>query len=126
MRQTCFVREEEIDVICVIHGDFDLATGECAAPTETIGKISGNIQPISGNTLQRLPEGRRDKAIYSMWTSTPLDLETLIMYKGARFEIEQADDWDQPSSTLPHYKYIMLRQGNRGHFIAGGYSSARS
>jgi hypothetical protein len=120
-----FVREEKIDILRVTEGEFDLNKGECSESTETAETIYGNIQPASGNTLLRLPEGRRSFAKYSMWTEEPLELSTIVMYKSARFEVELADDWNQPSSTIPHYKYILYSEGNKAHSIVEGGNSAK-
>ena len=124
-----FVRTEEIDVIIkteVTEDNFDLDTGEhipVEEPEPTT--ILANIQPIGTKTLRRLPEGRRSDARFSMWTMTPLDLGTIAIYKGARLEAELAEDWNQPSSTIPHYKYILYREGTLGHNIVTGGDRAK-
>lgn len=120
-----FVRKEKIDVIKITEGDFDLDTGECGPAIECKTTILGNIQPATGKTLARLPEGRRTYAKMSMWTETPLDVGTIVLYKGSRLETELVDDWNQPSSTLPHYKYTLFSEGNSAHSIMKGVNSAR-
>lgn len=108
-----FVREEDITVYHRTEGAFDINTGEYAVTTETENTYSGNIQPISGKTLERLPEGTRTRAQYSLWVHEPLNEKDQVLYKGKRFEVEESQDWDQSSSSIRHLKYIMLRTNNQ-------------
>ena len=110
-----FVREEDITVYHRTEGPFDLDTGEYGSTTETEETYSGNIQPISGKTLERLPEGTRTRAQYSLWVHQPLNEKDQVLYKGKRFEVEMSQDWDQASSTNRHLKYIMLRINNQSN-----------
>ena len=116
-----FVRQEEIVVFRRTEGAFDLDTGEYSATTEVQDTVQGNVQPISGKTLERLPEGTRTRAQYSLWVYDPLHMKDQVEYKGKRFEIHESEDWNQASSSLPHLKYVMLRTNNQGHDeVTGG------
>ncbi len=110
-----FVREEEITVYHRTEGAFDLDTGEYGSTTEVEQKYSGNIQPISGKTLERLAEGTRTRAQYSLWVHEPLNEKDQVLYKGKRFEVYESQDWDQYSSSIRHLKYIMLRTNNQSN-----------
>ena len=108
-----FVREEDITVYLKTEGSFDLDTGEYAGSTETSTGYRGNIQPISGKTLERLPEGTRTRAQYSLWVHKPLNEKDQVLYKSKRFEVYESQDWNQDSSSIRHYKYVMLRTKNQ-------------
>ncbi len=108
-----FVRDQEIDIITLTPGAFDFDTGEDAVSTEVNSAIRGNIQPVSGRTLQRLSEGRRTRSVYTMYTTTELDVSTvLVFYKGSRYEIESEDDWSDQSASIKHFSYTMSREGD--------------
>ena len=75
-----------------------------------------NVQPISGWTLQALPEGYRSKAQYTFWTTTdiqPLDqgeglLSDQIQIKGEWYSIYSRKDWTE-NSFLLHDECIAIR-----------------
>ena len=108
-----FVKEENITVYHRTEGAFDINTGEYGATTELEQTYVGNIQPISGKVLERLPEGTRTRAQYSLWVHEPLNEKDQVLYKGKRFEVYESQDWDQSSSTIRHLKYVMLRINNQ-------------
>jgi hypothetical protein len=110
-----FVREEDITVYHRTEGAFNIDTGEYGSDTEMSETYSGNIQPISGKTLERLPEGTRTRAQYSLWVHEPLNEKDQVLYKGKRFEVEESQDWDQSSSSIRHLKYVMLRTKNQSY-----------
>ena len=110
-----FVRTEWLEVLRVTEGDFDLDTGETSADTSHKVKVAGSIQPVSGETIQRLPEGIKTSAEYSVWTMEGLNKDDLIIYKGETYRVFRAQDWDQASSAIRHYKYVMIRTTNQGH-----------
>lgn len=108
-----FVREEDVTVYHRTEGAFDLDTGEYGPTTEVETIYSSNIQPISGKTLERLPEGTRTRAQYSLWLHEPLNEKDQVLYKGKRFEVYESQDWNQQSSSIRHLKYVMLRINNQ-------------
>lgn len=112
-RKTNFVKEQTISVITKTPGVYDFDTGEEADATEVSSTVQGNIQPVSGKTLERLPEGRRTRHMKTLYTRDELQTSTtIIVYKGSRYEIESEDDWDDTSAALPHYEYTMSREGD--------------
>lgn len=64
---------------------------------------SSSLQPISGRTLQSLPEGYREKAQYTFWTTNEIvslssvndTLSDQIYYKNNWYSVYSLDDWDQ-------------------------------
>ena len=76
---------------------------------------STSLQPISGRTLQSLPEGYRSMAQYTFWTVTPITslsqtdktLSDQIYYKGNWYSIYSLDDWDQ-NSFLIHNQCVAI------------------
>ncbi len=78
--------------------------------------IQGNIQPITGEDKDLLPEGRRYTDFKSIWTDPiyPLTWDMVFTIKGDEYEVFHIDDWDSASATLPHYKAIVQRRGNGG------------
>ncbi len=118
-RRSTFVREETIDILTVTEGAFDFGTCEYGDSTETAGTVTGSIQPIPGKVLERLPEGSRHKAKMSLWAHEPMNLRSIVLFKGVRYEIEEVDDWNQYSSPIPHFMYVMSREGDLGPDVAG-------
>ena len=110
-----FVRTETLEVLKATEGVFNLDTGETSADTVNTGSVEGCIQPISGETIQRLPEGIRNSAQYSLWTYVGLNKEDQVIYKGENYKIFKAQDWNQMSSSIRHYEYVMTRTTNQGH-----------
>lgn len=79
--------------------------------------IRGNVQPITGEDKQLLPEGRRYTNFKSIWTDPeyPLTWDMIFIIKGEEYEVFHIDDWDSGSATIPHYKAIIQRKGNGGN-----------
>ena len=76
-----------------------------------------NFQPISGWTLQNLPEGYRSKAQYTFWTTTditPLDqvgdtLSDQVLISGEWYSIYSRKDWTE-NTFLLHDECIAIRE----------------
>ena len=76
-----------------------------------------NVLPISGWTLQSLPEGYRSKAQYTFWTVTdikPLDqvqdeLSDQIQIGGEWYSIYSRKDWTE-NTFLLHNECIAIRE----------------
>lgn len=85
------------------------STGEFAgAGTATTLSVLACVQPLDGLALQRLPEGRRAKATWSVWTATPLLSEDIITVNGEDFEVDILNDWTASGNFC---KAIALRMG---------------
>ena len=76
---------------------------------------STSLQPISGRTLQSIPEGYRSKAQYTFWTTTDIislsqtdqTLPDQIYYKDNWYNIFSLDDWDQ-NTFLQHNQCVAI------------------
>lgn len=83
------------------------------------------VQPLKGQEVELLPEGRRDSESYKMYTSTQIfglqpaaqvkNPDQVIILKepflGLVFEVIQIDTWQNNSNfnIVNHYKYIAMR-----------------
>ena len=81
---------------------------------ETPLGITASVQPTSGEEMLSLPEGRRNKKVYSLFTSTPINLiyagtnPDQIEIFGERFEIFQVEIWQNNPPVfgiINHYKF---------------------
>jgi len=78
--------------------------------------ITSSIQPLKGEEMQELPEGRRDSEGYKLYTSTLINTITsvnpdLILFFGKTFEAIQVFPWQNNINFgfVNHYKYLVLR-----------------
>ena len=73
----------------------------------------GTIQPLSGQEYDKLPEGRRETAAYSVITTTALrGLDSTVnpdhvLAFGDWCEVVRVEPWQ--SGILPHYRCIVQR-----------------
>lgn len=76
---------------------------------------ANSLQPISGWTLQSLPEGYRSKAQYSFWTVTPInplvqgtdELSDQILIDGKWYSIYARKDWTR-TTFLIHQECVAI------------------
>lgn len=82
---------------------------------------AASLQPISGKTLQALPEGYRSKAQYSFWTKTDIrgiqqgteQLPDMILIDGLWYSIYSLKDWTRTSFLIhTHCVAILDDQSN--------------
>lgn len=82
--------------------------------TETLIPITASVQPTTGEEMLSLPEGRRNRKTYSLFTST--DVEVIhsgsnpdqILIDGERYEIIRVEVWQNNPSVfynVNHYKF---------------------
>jgi len=90
-----------------INLDTGRADGEAQ---EVLTEFVGNIQPITGAELERLKNGRQVGSLFQLWTLKSLDMGDIVFHKGKRHEVEGIEDWDNLSSTLRHYVYVLRRE----------------
>lgn len=101
--------------------------GGVSQPTVTISNsptiipATASVQPLIGKEVQLVPEGRRDKESYSMFTSTEIlgvttqnpDQVTVLKgpFTGLVFEVISINDWQNNTNfnLVNHYKYIAMR-----------------
>jgi hypothetical protein len=91
----------------------------------TIISATASIQPTKGIDIELVPDGRRDKETYLMYTSTQIfgitnqnpnqnqDQVTVLKgpFTGIVFEVIEIVDWQNNShfNITNHYKYLALR-----------------
>jgi len=107
-----FVREGPITILRITEGELDKSTGRFSSPKENSITVSGNIQPVTGEDLVRAPEGARVSDLKTMFLHVDLEEKDILSYKGKRYQIQKTDDWDPLFSTLPHYRYMALLEGD--------------
>lgn len=89
----------------------------------TDSTITASIQPLKGEDMESLPEGRRDSEAYKMYTSTLVKTvqeagsnqnADRVIFFGKEFEVHQVNEWQNNSNfnIVNHYKYLVLRVGN--------------
>jgi len=89
----------------------------------TDSTITASIQPLKGEDMESLPEGRRDSEAYKMYTSTLVKTvqeagsnqnADRVIFFGKEFEVHQVNEWQNNSNftIVNHYKYLVLRIDN--------------
>lgn len=81
---------------------------------------SSSLQPISGKTLQALPEGYRSKAQYSFWTKTDIrgiqqgtnQLPDEILIDGLWYSIYSLRDWTRTTFLIHTHCVAILDDQN--------------
>lgn len=106
-----FVREGPVVVQRVEEGEIDKNTGRALPDTKEQFTLSGNIQPISGEDLNRAPEGARLVEMKTLFLHQEIDEKDIILYKGKEYQVELTQEWDPHFSTIPHWRYMMQLKG---------------
>lgn len=91
--------------------------GQWVEGGETLIVITASVQPTSGEELLSIPEGRRNRKNYALFTSTPIDLlhglndsinpDQIEIY-GERYEIVRVEVWQNNPPVfgiVNHYKF---------------------
>lgn len=84
---------------------------------ETVIPITASVQPTSGEELLSIPEGRRNRKTYSLFTSTPIELihglnnstnpDQIEIY-GERYEVIRVEVWQNNPpifGIVNHFKF---------------------
>ncbi len=67
--------------------------------TETSVSSFGSIQPLSGDTVNRIPEALRNENVRSFYfkgvivTSAPGEYPSIIVFRGKRYQVRHVFDW---------------------------------
>lgn len=82
--------------------------------SETLIPITASIQPTTGEDLLSLPEGRRNKKTYSLFTSTDVNLivsgknpDQVVIF-GERYEVVRVEPWQNNPpifGVVNHFKF---------------------
>lgn len=115
-----FVRHFPYEIFSVARGKTNRATGRPAGDVWTASELVGNLQPVSGEMLKKLPEGRDidDFAVFFSYDEFP---NQGILYDpdlDQYFEVFKRQPWRPQSSPLPHY-FCMLELQKTVSNIAG-------
>jgi len=85
--------------------------------SETLIPITASIQPTSGEEMLSLPEGRRNRKTYSLFTSTQIEVihgandsinPDQILIFGERYEVTKVEVWQNNPPVfgiVNHYKF---------------------
>ena len=90
--------------------------GRWVEGTYTDSTITASIQPLIGEELELIPEDRRERESFKMYTSTVIQTLTdanpnQVLFNGKVYEVIQVFPWQNTSVFFPvqHYKYICMR-----------------
>jgi galactose-6-phosphate isomerase len=90
---------EFVDPVVLIHRSPVInAYGENVLSENGVQTV-GSVQPISGKTLQRLPEALRVASVMSFWVKGKIvsdgrcQYPDLISYRGQRYAVQAIFDW---------------------------------
>ena len=81
---------------------------------ETLIIITASIQPTTGEEMLSLPEGRRDKKTYSLFTSTDINVivgganPDQVLIFGERYEVVRVEPWQNRPTVfgiINHFKF---------------------
>ena len=86
----------------------------------TDSTITASIQPLTGEDMQELPEGRRLSEAFKMYTSTPVmtvqeagsnQNADRVVFNSKEYEVHEVNPWQNNSNftIVNHYKYLILR-----------------
>jgi len=68
--------------------------------------IKAGIHPLNGFEIQNLPENRRDKEWKKIYTTTPMQLQDILIIDGEQFEVSVTYDRTR-EDFLKHYKCLV-------------------
>lgn len=94
------------------------ANGILVPGSSAVVNISASIQPMSGMSLQALPEGhhatnlRKMYAQEALFTRTPTNDPDKVLFNGEEWEVLSVESWEAFGSGngADHYKAIIARQ----------------
>jgi hypothetical protein len=102
-----FVRERKLTVLRLSPEVLDRETGRYSESEETEIEISGSLQPVLGEDVQKLSDGYRLVDLKVLFAHVELDSNDVVLYKGNRYKIEHLEEWGYPR---PHYRYIIQKE----------------
>lgn len=112
-----FVRDFEYEVFTVVRGDVDRATGRKEGDVWTEGTLQGNLQPVTGEMLKRLPEGRDIDDFANFWSYDEFPNQGVLYDPDTdqSYEVFKRMAWRDQNSTLPHFHNILELQKTISH-----------
>lgn len=97
-------------------GDVTWVDGEPVKPAAVDSVISGSVQPLTKDDVQRLPEGYRidkwrkvftDVRLHSLDQVGSIESDQLVI-DGVVYTVNLTDPW-VPVAPLPHYESLVVR-----------------
>ena len=93
-------------------------------PLDTL-TFSASVQPLRPNELLQLPEARRTRQAMKVYTSEALQTanEQLNLQSdevdilGLTFEVHSVEKWTLPSSSIEHFKSVIVRKTDLGGVV---------
>jgi hypothetical protein len=89
------------------------ARGEWVDGAETVVTVYGSVQPVNGQELLVLPEGRRTSDVVKIYTDTELTTSESnqqpdkILWRGHMYEIAMKAPYQ--SGVINHFKYYATK-----------------
>ncbi|HEU4402346.1 MAG TPA: hypothetical protein VFT43_09590 [Candidatus Polarisedimenticolia bacterium] len=86
--------------------------GVYAAGAPSTFAVRASVQPLRGRELEALPEGRRSRAAYRVYTDTLLrtvddaNPDRIALF-GEAYEVIAIEHWQ--NGILPHYKAVLSK-----------------
>ena len=108
-----FVREGDISVRRVTKGGFDINTGRELDNLQEEFTYRGSIQPITGEDLEKLPDGYRAIDIQVVFLHEPLEDDDIVVYNDNTYRVISSEIWEPIYSPLPHYRYVIEKEVDR-------------
>ena len=89
--------------------------GQWSDTTSQMIKVCASVQPASAREMEALDEGRRNRAAYTLFTSSVLQVADAI--KGCNSDIVILDNEEfevvgvnkRQNKVLPHYQYLVSK-----------------
>ena len=112
-----FVRDFEYEIFTVARGKIDRATGRKEGDVWTEKVLRGNLQPVSGEMLKRLPEGRDIDDFVNFWSYLEFPNQGLLYDPDTdqTYEVFKRQAWRDKNAPLPHYHCILELQKTISH-----------
>ena len=112
-----------VPLVKISHAPGEWVLGSWKEGERTETPFNGSWQPAGGQTLQVLPEGKRNRQAYKV--ICPIDIEfsaadeksgisgDRILHNGKEYEVSSAAKWD--NGLLPHWVLICTRLPPASH-----------
>lgn len=105
-----FVREGPVTVQTLTDPILNKDNGRYSKPIPTTRIIRGSLQPITGEDLNKLPDGYRTFDVKVLFAHVSLKEDDKIIWKTDNYRIEHKDEWEPEFSPIPHYRYILVKE----------------
>lgn len=70
--------------------------------------VIGNMQPIGGFELMKVPENERTRDPHWLWTRILLRPNDIVIRSGEQYEVTAVQDWNQ--QNLKHYQCRVVKR----------------